>query len=677
MDHGKGKAEVQGINKTRGISFSHNKTFKSNAEIQILMPKITVTLPDGSKKEFNKGISVAEVAKSIGPRLAKDALAAMIDGQFASLNSKLDKSCSLRILTFNDKEGQQAFWHTTSHVLAQAALELFPDAKRTIGPAIEEGFYYDFARKEPFHPEDLEKIEKKMQEIIKNGYDVIRKDFSIAEAKKSFKDNKYKLELIEEFSKGQKILSFYGQGSFLDLCKGGHIDNIGKIKAIKLLKVSSSYWRGDSKNDQLQRIYGISFPSESMLKEYLHRLEEAEKRDHRKIGKDLDLFSFHPESPGAPFFHPKGAVIYNALISFIRDEYKKRGYNEVITPLLYDKSLWETSGHWQHFRNDMFIFQVDGREASIKPMNCPSHCLIYKAGLKSYRDLPLRIADFAPLHRNELKGVLGGLTRVRKFSQDDSHAFVTEEQIEKEVLDIIDFAKYIYNDVFGFSYKIELSTKPQNAMGSPELWGKAEKALEGALKKKALKYTIKPGEGAFYGPKIDFHINDCLNRSWQLATIQLDFQMPLRFELSYEGSDGKKHTPIMIHKALLGSIERFIAILIEHYAGKFPLWLSPVQITILTVADRFVKYARELEKTFKGHGLRAEVDDRAESVGKKVREAQLQKIPIIINIGEKEESAKTVAVRTLDNNVKFGLKIDDFLKQVKENIEKKKQAITF
>lgn len=575
-------------------------------------------------------------------------------------------------LDWSDSEARAAFWHTTAHILAQAVLELFPDAKRTIGPPIEEGFYYDFEREKPFTEEDLKKIEKRMQELAAKDAELYREDMSIADAKKFFRDNPYKRELIEEFApSGKGTLSFYCHDTYKDLCKGGHLDRTGAIKAMKLLKVAGSYWRGDAKNKQLQRIYGISFPDRKMLDEYLKKVQEAEQRDHRKIGKELELFMFHELSPGSAFYFPKGATIYHELLQFLRMEYRKHGYQEVVTPLLYHKQLWETSGHWQHFQENMFILNVDEQEFALKPMNCPSHCMIYSHRTRSYRDLPLRIADFAPLHRNELRGVLGGLTRVRKFVQDDAHLFITSEQMEQELLDLLDFAKYIYQEIFDFQYHVVLSTKPEKAIGDAKLWEKAEKALAAALQKKKIAFAMKPGEGAFYGPKIDFHIQDALGRSWQLATIQLDFNLPERFDLTYEGQDGKKHRPIMIHRAILGSLERFIAVLTEHYAGKFPLWLSPVQVIILTIADRHASYAEKIRKQFFDAGVRVEVDSRGESIPKKVREAQLQKIPYILVVGDREEKDETVTVRTRDNIVHGEKKVAAFIEQIKGEIVRK------
>jgi len=648
--------------------------FRAYQKSQVIfnMPKIKITLPDGSAREFDKGITAGEIAFGIGKRLGEDALIARVNDELKDLFVPINEDATLQILTFKDKEGLEVFRHSTAHLLAQAVIELFPDAKLTIGPVVEGGFYYDFDIAHHFTPEDLAKIEGRMREIVEKDYKVERIELTESEAKKLFKDNPYKIELIDEFHKEKQPLSAYRQGDFIDLCKGPHIPSTGKIKAFKLTKISSAYWRGDQTKQQLQRIYGISFPEKSMLEQHLKLIEEAEKRDHRKLGKELEWFNFFEESPGAPFFYPKGAVIYNQLLNFIRAEYKKRGYQEVITPLLYDKSLWLTSGHWEHFKEHMFTLESEGKEYAIKPMNCPSHVLIYKSKSRSYKELPLRIADFAPLHRNELSGTLAGLTRVRKMSQDDAHIFVAPEMIEEEIISVLDFTNFIYKKIFDFEYKVELSTRPEKFMGKIEDWSTAEESLKKALGGKGIKYEIKAGEGAFYGPKIDFHIKDALGRSWQLATIQLDFQLPERFDANYVGADNAKHRVIMIHRALLGSLERFIGILVEHYAGKLPLWLAPIQARILTVSDKYSDYANKIKEELEKNSIRAELDDRTESVGYKVREAQAQKIPLILTVGEKEESKGTVAVRTIDNKVYFDVKVDDLIKKSMKNIEEKK-----
>lgn len=639
------------------------------------MTKIKITLPDGSIKEFPKGTTAGQIAFEIGKRLGEDALIARINGRLKDLFVPINEDSSLQIITYKDKEGIETFRHSTAHLLAHAVVELFPDAKPTIGPAVEEGFYYDFGIAHHFTPEDLLKIEQRMKEIADKDFKIERIELNEHEAKKMFKDNKFKLELIQEFIDDGQPLSAYRQGDFVDLCRGPHIPNTGKMKGLKLTKISSAYWKGDSSNEQLQRIYGISFPEKSMLESHLKLIEEAEKRDHRKIGKELEWYNFFEESPGSPFFYPKGTIIYNQLLNFIREEYRKRGYDEVITPLLYDKSLWTTSGHWEHYKQNMFVLDVEGKEFSLKPMNCPSHLLIYKSKSRSYRELPLRIADFAPLHRNELSGVLAGLTRVRKMSQDDAHIFLAPEQIEEEIFRVLDFIKFIFNETFDFEYKVELSTRPEKFMGEIDTWAKAEQSLKNSLENKEIKYEIKQGEGAFYGPKIDFHIRDAIGRSWQLSTIQLDFQLPQRFDATYIGADNSKHPVVMIHRALLGSLERFIGILVEHYAGKLPLWLAPVQIKILTVSERFDGYAKDIKEKFEKNNFRVELDSRTESVSYKVREAQANKIPFILTVGEKEEKNKTIAIRTMDNKVYFDFNVDEFIKKVSENIHSREVKI--
>jgi len=572
-----------------------------------------------------------------------------------------------------DKESLENLRHSIAHLLAAAVLELYPEAKRAIGPAIENGFYYDFEFQDGITDDSLRDIEKKMRQLLPGWDKFEKKDVSREEARKQFETNPFKLELIEEFSKEGKKLTLYKSGNYVDLCKGGHVASAKEIKSdsFKLTHTAGAYWKGDAKNKQLTRIYGVAFGSKNELEEYLNLMKEAKERDHRVIGQKLDLFSFDELSPGSPFFHPKGAIIVIELVNFLREEYRKRGYKEVITPLIYDKELWKISGHWEHFREEMFCVSMDNKDAVLKPMNCPSHCIIYQKGFKSYRDLPWRIADFAPLHRNELKGVLGGLTRVRKVSQDDAHIFLAPEQIEGEIFSLMNFLEYVYKQVFDFEYSIELSTKPEKAMGSDDSWKDAERALEDALKKKKLKYKINPGDGAFYGPKIDFHIKDILGRSWQLATIQLDFNLPERFGLEYEDKDGKRKKPVMIHRALLGSIERFMAILIEHYAGKFPLWLTPEQVRIVTVSDAFAKYADIVAEKLRRNNVRVEVDKRAKSIPKKVREAQINYVPLIVTVGEKEEKSNTLAVRTLDGKVKFDVKVDEFIIKVTNQIEDK------
>ena len=629
---------------------------------------IKITFPDGASKEFSKGTTALEIATGISRGLAEEAVAAKVNGVLYDLTRPIESDATLQLLKFDSADGKSVFWHSAAHVMAQAVTRVFPFAKLTIGPVFESGFYYDIEH-DPFRPEDLEKIEKEMAKIVAEKLEIKRKVLAKAEALEIFKDNEYKIEIINKDVKTGDEISAYQQGDFIDLCHGPHVPNTSYVKAFKLTKIAGAYWRGDVKNRQLQRLYGVAFPSRKQMDDYSTLLQEAEKRDHRKLGKELELFMFHDWSPGSAFFLPKGAIIYNELTSFVREEYRKRGYKEVITPQLFNKALWELSGHWQHFKENMFVLNVDEDEFALKPMNCPSHILIFKNRTRSYRELPLRLADFCSLHRNELKGVIGGLTRARKFAQDDAHIFCTKEQISSEIMQLLDFVKFVFSDTFKFEFKTKLSIRPEKFMGDLQLWDVAEKALEGALKASKLKYEVKQGEGAFYGPKIDFDVRDAIGRDWQLATIQLDFQMPLKMEAEYEGQDGKRHTAVMIHRAILGSLERFTGVLTEHYAGKFPLWLSPVQVRILTVADRFNDYANQLQKRYFEAGIRVETDEKAESVPYKVREAELDKVNYIIVVGEKEVAANTVTVRK--GKEQFTVDADKFMQQVAEEIGKR------
>jgi len=630
-----------------------------------------------SLKPKQSGKTGLEIVEKEFPDQKQQIVAARVNGEIVDLSRTIPKDATVELITVDEPEGLEVFRHSSAHLLAEAIMQLYPKAKLTIGPVVEEGFYYDVDM-DTIQPEDFKAIERKMYEIRKKNEVIERKEITLDEAQEMFKDNKYKLELIKEHGgddqgdskKGGK-LTIYQQGEFFDLCRGPHLPRLGLIKAFKLTKAAGAYWRADAKNKQLQRIYGISFPEKEQLKEYVKNLEEAEKRDHRKLGQQLDLFSFNDISPGSPFFHPKGALIYIELQNYLRSLYKDWGYSEVITPLIYDKSLWEQSGHWKNYQENMFLLKMDGKEASLKPMNCPSHILIYKSQTRSYNDLPLRLTDFAPLHRNELRGTLGGLTRVRKFSQDDCHVFCTPKQIKEEIKSHIEHVRFIYEKIFGFEFSVELSTRPEKSMGSKEQWDEAEESLKKALETAKCKYTLNEGDGAFYGPKIDFHIKDCLGRSWQCATEQLDFQMPDNFDIQYEGDDGKRHRAVMLHRTVLGSMERFMAILIEHFTGKFPLWLSPVQVRVVTVSNKFDSFAEDVVKKLEEHDIRVDFDNSPNPLPKKVRNAQLEKIPLVITIGEKEVTEQVLAVRTLDGKVSYGMKIPDFIQMVFAHISGK------
>ena len=567
---------------------------------------------------------------------------------------------------------ESMYWHTTAHVMAQAVKRLFPDAKLTIGPAIEHGFYYDFDVEKPFSEDDLVKIEDEMRKIIKEDLKLERFELPRDEAIKLMKENNedYKVEIIEELPEGE-VISFYKQGDFTDLCRGPHLPSTGCIKAIKLLSSSGAYWRGDEKNKMLQRIYGISFPKQSELDEYLNMIEEAKKRDHRKLGKELDLFFFDETAPGMAYWLPKGFKMMNILIDFWRKEHEKRGYMEFSGPQLNSSELWKTSGHWDHYKEDMFVLtDSDGKEQALKPMNCPNAIKIYASKLRSYKDLPLRFNDIDVIHRNEKSGQLNGLFRVRMFRQDDAHNFITEEQIGSEIKDIIEIAKYLYG-IFGLDFELTLSTRPDDYMGDIELWNKAEDNLRNVLDDLCGKdnYKINEGDGAFYGPKIDIKMKDCLGREWQMGTVQVDFQLPLRFNLSYIDSDGNKKTPILIHRALFGSFERFIGIITEHFAGAFPVWLSPVQVKVMPISDSQISYAKEVLKALENEGIRVELDDRQEKIGYKIREAQLQKLPYMLILGEKEVEAKAVGVRVRKEGDIGKMSLDDFINRVKEDVK--------
>ena len=606
-----------------------------------------VTLPDGSQRSFENPVSVFEVAESIGPGLAKAALAGKVDDKLVDTSFVIDADVELGIVTDKDEDGLEVIRHSTAHLLAQAVKELFPDAQVTIGPVIENGFFYDFAYERPFTPEDLQKIEKKMQELAKQDLPVTRSVMSREDAIEYFRGlgEEYKAEIIEDIPTGEE-LSLYQQGEFTDLCRGPHVPSTGKIKAFKLMKLAGAYWRGDSSNEMLQRIYGTAWKDKKALKAYLHRLEEAEKRDHRKIGRHQDLFHTQEEAPGMVFWHDKGWQIYLAVQSYIRDRLREHNYQEVNTPLVVDRTLWEKSGHWEKFREDMFTTESEKRTYAIKPMNCPCHVQIFNQGLKSYRDLPLRLAEFGSCHRNEPSGTLHGLMRVRGFTQDDAHIFCTEDQVQEEVSSFIDLLYRVYAD-FGFNdVIIKLSTRPEKRVGSDEGWDKAEHALERALNEKGIEWDLQPGEGAFYGPKIEFSLKDCLDRVWQCGTIQVDFSMPGRLDAQYVAEDGSRQVPVMLHRAILGSMERFIGILIEQYAGAFPLWLAPVQAVIMNITDQQAEYVQKVEQILKNHNFRVKSDLRNEKIGFKIREHTIQRIPYLLVVGDRERESGSVAVRT-------------------------------
>lgn len=636
---------------------------------------IDVRLKDGTIKSYEPGITVMEVAKDISPALARNTLAGELDGKLVDIREPITKDSDLNLLKFDDEGGQHAFWHSGSHLLAQAVKRLYPDAKLAIGPAIDNGFYYDIDVDVIITPEIMTKIEKEMQKILKENLSITRFEMPRAEALQKVKDEgeTYKVELIENLPE-DAVISFYSQGEFSDLCAGPHLPNHKNVKAVKLLSLAGAYWRGDEKNKMLQRIYGITFPKKSQLDEHLKRLEEAKKRDHRRLGKELDLFSLQEEGPGFPFFHPKGMIIRNELEGYWREEHEKRGYSEIKTPTILNADLWKRSGHWDHYQENMYLTEIDGSSYAIKPMNCPGGMLVYKRKGHSYRDLPLRMGELGLVHRHELHGALHGLMRVRNFTQDDAHIFMTPDQIEEEVIKVIELADDMYN-VFDFKYKVELSTKPEDAMGSDEDWEIATEALRNALVKKGIDYRLNPGDGAFYGPKIDFHLEDSLGRTWQCGTIQLDFQMPERFDLHYIGSDGEKHRPVIVHRTILGSIERFFGILIEHFAGKFPLWLAPIQVMVIPVADSHNEFAEKIGDELKAIGVRASIDQRGEKLGYRIREAQMDKIPYMLVVGDKECEGGDLALRVRDSSEVKLISLAAFKEKLIEKIKTKEISL--
>jgi len=635
---------------------------------------MNIKLKDGSSIELEEKSTVLDLAKKISEGLARVATAAEVDGEVRDLRYELKEGETVNILTFDSEAGKKAYWHTTSHILAQAVKRLFPDVKLAIGPAIENGFYYDFDVEKPFSEEDLQKLEAEIKKIIKEELEIKRFSLSREEALKLMKDRKedYKVELIEELPEGEEI-SFYEQGEFVDLCAGPHLMSTGKVKAVKLLSSSGAYWRGDEKNKMLQRIYGISYPKASELEAYLNMLEEARKRDHRKLGKELDLFFFDETAPGMAYWMPKGFTMLNTLIEFWRKEHKKRGYQEFSGPQLNSSELWKTSGHWDHYKENMFVLtDVEGKEQALKPMNCPNSIKVYSTKLRSYKDLPLRFNDVDVIHRYEKSGQLNGLFRVRMFRQDDSHNYITEEQIGDEIKSILEIADRMYG-VFGLEYQLTLSTRPDDFMGEIATWDKAEKDLKSVLNEICGEnnYRINEGDGAFYGPKIDIKMKDCIGREWQMGTVQLDFQLPQRFNLSYIDSEGNKKTPIMVHRAIFGSFERFLGILTEHFAGAFPLWLTPVQVKIMSIAEKHNEYASQVRDLLDEQGIRVELDDRNEKIGYKIREAQLQKIPYMLILGDKEVEENKVGVRERRAGDLGQMELNEFVGKIKNEIEEK------
>ena len=630
-----------------------------------------ITLKDGSSKEYAQSMSVIDIAKDISEGLARVATAGEVDGEVVDLRTVIDKDCELNILTFNDEKGKGAFRHTTSHIMAQAIKRLYPDTKLAIGPSIEDGFYYDIDRETPLVAEDLEKIEAEMKKIVKEDLPIKQYTMPRAEAIAYFKekDEPYKVELIEDLPE-DSVISFYSQGEFTDLCAGPHLMSTKPVKAFKLTSLAGAYWRGSEKNKMLQRVYGTSYPKKAELEEYLHMMEEAKKRDHRKLGKELGLFMMREEGPGFPFFLPKGMELKNQLLDYWREIHKKAGYVEISSPIMLSRHLWETSGHWDHYKDNMYTTVIDDEDFAIKPMNCPGGILVYESEPRSYRDLPIRMGELGLVHRHEKSGQLHGLMRVRCFTQDDAHIFMTPEQVRDEIKGVVKLINEVYS-LFGFKYHVELSTRPEDSMGSDEDWDMATEALRGALDDLGLPYVVNEGDGAFYGPKIDFHLEDSIGRTWQCGTIQLDFQLPLRFNLEYTGADGEKHRPIMIHRVIFGSIERFIGILIEHFAGAFPTWLAPVQVKVLPISDKYMDYAQKVLDELNNSGVRAEIDTRAEKIGYKIREAQMKKIPYMLVVGAKEEEDGLVSVRSRFEGDEGQKTLSDFLAAIKMEIQAK------
>lgn len=632
---------------------------------------INIKLPDGSSKEYESGVTVKEITEDISKGLERASVGAVVDDKIMGKQEPIEKDSNFRVVKFEDPEGKEIFWHSSAHVMAAAIQRLYPEAKFAIGPAIDNGFYYDIDLDHRLTDEDLEAIEAEMKKIVKERPKFERKVVSKEEALKFFadRDEEYKVELIENLPEDETI-SVYILGDFIDLCRGPHLEDPKKIKAVKLLSIAGAYWRGDENNKMLQRIYGITFEKKKDLDAYLEKIEEAKKRDHRKLGKELGLFSMHDAGPGFPFFHPKGMILRNILIDYWRNIQIEHGYGEVKTPLILSEELWHQSGHWDHYKDNMYFTKIDDKDYAIRPMNCPGSILIYKSDMHSYRDFPLKLMEFGQVHRHELSGALHGLFRVRSFTQDDAHLFMLPSQIQEEVIKLMDLADELYAR-FGFNYSVELSTRPEDSMGTDEQWEVATEGLRLALEEKGIDYILNEGDGAFYGPKIDFHLEDAIGRTWQCGTIQLDFQLPERFELFYIDENGDKAQPVMLHRALMGSIERFMGILIEHFAGKFPLWLNPIQVDIIPISDKFLDFSKEVVEKLKDKGIRVHLDDRREKVGYKIREAQLQKINYMVVIGEREVKSNTISVRTRAGEELDPMSVDNFIEHLLEEVETK------
>jgi threonyl-tRNA synthetase len=639
---------------------------------EVIFMSIRITFPDGNSRDYENSVSIADVAKSISHKLAKNALGGEVDGKIMDLNTVLDHDVSLRILTWDDEEGQKIFRHSSSHLMAEAVKNLFPDTKFGIGPAIKDGFYYDFDSSHVFSEDDFPAIEKEMARIVKEGNPFLKSVISREEALKYFEDRGeiYKVELINDLPADAEI-STYQQGGFLDLCAGPHLPSTEKIKAFKLMSLAGAYWRGDENNKMLQRIYATSFPKQGQLDEYLTLLEEAKKRDHRKIGQELGLFAIMDEGPGFPFFLPNGMILRNELENYWRELHQQAGYAEIRTPIILNRSLWEQSGHWDHYKDNMYFTKIDDVDFAVKPMNCPGAILVYKNALHSYRELPIRVGEMGLVHRHEKSGALHGLMRVRCFTQDDAHIFMLESQIKDEIKGVIRLIDEVYS-LFGFAYHLELSTKPDDAMGSDEIWEVATDALREAMDEEGLSYQVNEGDGAFYGPKIDFHLKDCLGRTWQCGTIQLDFQMPEKFDITYIGEDGEKHRPVMIHRVAFGSIERFIGILTEHFAGAFPTWLAPKQVRLMSITDHQLPYIEEICAKMKAEGIRAEVDSRNEKIGYKIRESHGMRIPYALVAGDKEMENGTISVRRHGAGDLGAKDVDELIAEILTEIKERK-----